>query len=101
MDFEISPKTNDQHLNWYEADEYCKSLGNDWRMPTIDELRLIFESDHDLEEKYYWASNENNYGYGWAISMKYGHIMYDHKRLSQFYVRPVKNLVQILNEKNT
>lgn len=90
----IAPISHDQHLNWYDAVEYCKSLGDDWRLPTTDELVTIFESDNDFEKKYYWASNEDKHGYAWAISMQYGHLMYDNKMLSQFYVRPVKNLIK-------
>ena len=36
---------NLETLNWYQAEEYCKNLNEqgkqDWRMPTIDELRTL------------------------------------------------------------
>ena len=31
-------------MQWQEAVEVCERLGNGWRLPTIDELNLIFDT---------------------------------------------------------
>ena len=48
-------------MSWHEAVEAVKKLGDGWRLPTILELHLIYNSD--LKDKfktddYYWSSSE-------------------------------------------
>ncbi len=31
-------------MNWEEAKKACKNLGNGWRLPSLDELNLIYEN---------------------------------------------------------
>ncbi len=33
----------DRNLTWYEADSWVKSLGGDWRMPTLKELETLYQ----------------------------------------------------------
>lgn len=42
---------------WYDAVEICKSLGDDWRLPTISEMQVI---KHILEDNAYWTCEELN-----------------------------------------
>lgn len=59
--FEISDKsTENDFLRYPEALEYVKSLGEGWRLPTIDELRQIYNSKNDFNKNEYWSSTNSN-----------------------------------------
>lgn len=65
MGLEISPKVGP--MTWYEAQNYCKSLGEGWRLPTIDELRAWLDMGVNLKWDFCWDSFElaDNY---WSSS---------------------------------
>jgi hypothetical protein len=43
MRFEIYENTLPHLTNWYDAVQICSDLGDNWRLPTIEELNLIFD----------------------------------------------------------
>ena len=62
-------------FNWDEAKARVKLLNsqdykgfNDWRLPTKDELNLIYENKEDIggfSSNFYWSSSEYNANYAW------------------------------------
>jgi hypothetical protein len=42
------PFTENCGLRWEEAVESCNNLGDGWRLPTIDELELIFHNKKSI-----------------------------------------------------
>ncbi|MHA1917085.1 MAG: Lcl C-terminal domain-containing protein [Candidatus Ranarchaeia archaeon] len=84
----------DQTMTWKEAIEYAKTLGNGWRLPTIQELfSLVDFSRGNLACKnintyllYYWT---NDMYYTWHVCFNNGNVYYDDKS-SNYYVRCVK-----------
>ena len=70
---------------WGEAAEYCESLGSEWRLPTIDEIKKIKSK---LEDNAYWISEEVNekrakyyaYSYNAAYISGKNHL---------FYIQPI------------
>lgn len=55
LEWEGNPPTN--IMNWYEAMEYAKSLDDGWRLPTIEELKEVYDSKLDGFRSYnYWSS---------------------------------------------
>ena len=52
-----------------EADKVCKKLGNGWRLPSIDELKLIYK----LTQKNN-AGNFSMHRYYWSGTIYYGKI---------------------------
>jgi formylglycine-generating enzyme required for sulfatase activity len=69
MNFEIAPKSTEVQLNWEDAVAYCDSLNIDgesgWRLPMIDELNEIYQSNNDFNKDWYWSSTEGLDGYAW------------------------------------
>jgi hypothetical protein len=82
--------SSDKALTWQEANEYCKSLTltghNDWRLPTIEELKVLINMKYDTtidpvfecKHGWYWSSsayiNSNpnvNWGVGFHVGMVY------------------------------
>jgi len=66
MNFEIAPKEYEIKANWYDAKLYCFSLNIDgktnWRLPSKEELTVIYKSENDFRKTFYWSSIENDGG---------------------------------------
>ena len=98
MNFEISPKSTEIRLNWFDAKLYCFSLNIDgktgWRLPTKDELNQIYESENDYEEWYYWSSTEYDADNAWYQGFDSGaQFNYaNSKILGNAYIRAVRDL---------
>jgi hypothetical protein len=68
MTLEISPKEYGRKLDYDDAKLYCELLTidghNDWRLPTLDELKYIYNSENDFEYSYYWTDTKEMYCFG-------------------------------------
>ena len=63
-------------MNWYEAVKACAALGDGWRLPTQDELNILYENKDKIggfADNFYWSSTENDSDFAWAayFSFKY------------------------------
>jgi hypothetical protein len=96
MNFEIAPKSTEIKATWDAARLYCFSLNIDsktgWRLPTIEELDKIYQSQNDFEKWWYWSSTEDN-GYG-ALTQLYGLWVQagSYKSLDNIHVRAVRTI---------
>jgi hypothetical protein len=82
-------------MNWQEALEACKSLGNDWRLPTIKELEVIDKQLFDIAKSNF---RKDNY---WSSSVERKDVyisftFYSHRRMYnkdnyKCYVRAVRD----------
>jgi len=93
-------------LTWQEAMDYCQELGDDWRLPTIEELilPLIFpcsvtscatnnSTKHNFTAAYYWSSTAyaRNNDYAWLVYVHSGYVNYCLKS-STSYARAVREV---------
>ena len=80
-------------MTWDEAVQKVSELGDGWRLPTITELQLIWESDYKelLKKESYWSSSENGYDVAWEFSFGNGNTYYASKNYN-YYVRAVRTL---------
>ena len=49
-------------MNWEDAKTACEALGDGWRLPTKDELNILFKNKRKIggfAVGYYWSSTEN------------------------------------------
>ena len=109
-DLEIMSEDLDDML-WINATEACKKLGEGWRLPTQDELLLIYQNkekiggfhfgdntywDAQQSNNYsasYWSSTEdvsNDHDWAWSISFNVGSKSCSGKNGAS-YVRAVRN----------
>ncbi len=99
-------------LNWNEAKEYVKELSSggfkDWRLPTISELKEIYEPSKSNKDLFggrvrldpvfaergpysYWSSNTVDSCCALTITFDYGHVSKHHRDFSGSYgVRAVR-----------
>jgi hypothetical protein len=54
------------NMTWVDANKACEKLGEGWRLPTIEELTLIFYNRDKIggffERAYYWSSTDASAG---------------------------------------
>ena len=93
---EVAPIKYPKALKYEDAKLYCFALTIDgktgWRLPTIDELRVIF-STTKAYRNYYWSSTPSieKDGYQQIMFFHDGEVMPDHKSSTNF-VLPVRDL---------
>ena len=90
---------------FHEAVKACTDLGNGWRLPTKDELRLMYDNmdkigafagNWSITENgtsYYWSSTESSsysVGYAWGFDFAYGDASSNHPKWGTGYVRAVR-----------
>jgi hypothetical protein len=91
LEFEVYPKDLGQH-NWEDAKKVCKNLGNGWRLPTREELHLMWlNKDDSFAAAYHWSSSEGNNDNAWFQDFLFGNQTNYYKN-STNYVRPVRDI---------
>ena len=93
LNFEVYPEDLGEH-NWEDAKKICEDLGDGWRLPTREELHLMWlnrESIVSFADGYYWSSSEYNNNYAWGQDFNNGSQYYYNKNNTS-YVRAVRDL---------
>jgi len=80
-------------MTWEEAMEYAKSLGEGWRLPTIEELKYAYNNVQGFQSSYYWSSSTyaQDINDAWGVNFSYGYVNYGSKADS-LYVRCVRDV---------
>jgi formylglycine-generating enzyme required for sulfatase activity len=91
-------------MDWNEAKNACEKLGEGWRLPTKDELDIIYKNraliggfgklQPDYEQTFYWSSSlladgNNNYYYIHLITEFHTTVMDKNEALSVRAVRTI------------
>ena len=90
INIEIHPDKSESKLTWDQAQEYCKSLGEGWRLPTISEMFYLYE-DKIITENFYWSSTESGLSNAWYFYFDYGDAYTNNKSFTN-YVRAVRDI---------
>lgn len=91
--FEVYSKDLGEH-KWEDAKKLCKDLGNGWRLPTREELHLMWLNKESIgcsAAAYYWSSSEGHANYAWGQYF-IGGSQYSFGKNSTYYVRAVRAL---------
>ena len=88
--FELHPVKSNDKLTWDDAVAYAKSLGDDWRLPTIEECFIMY-NNKVITEGLYWSSSENYNDYAWGFNFSNGDASYSYKN-NTYFVRAVRSL---------
>ena len=79
-------------MSWHEAKIACKKLGTGWRLPTKDELYMLYKNREEIggfADNFYWSSTENGASYAWLQNFFYGNQTNSNK-YNYNYVRAVR-----------
>jgi hypothetical protein len=79
-------------MSWHEAIVACKSLGPGWRLPTKDELNMLYENKEEIGGfafNFYWSSTEFDNLTAWRQVFASGTQSTNYK-LYASYVRAVR-----------
>ncbi len=80
-------------MSWHEAIVACKSLGPGWRLPTKDELNMLYENKEEIggfADNYYWGSTEFGNDYAWELFFLDGVQYLSSGKNNTNYVRAVR-----------
>ena len=92
--WEIAEKDFPEKMNWADAKIACKTLSNGWRLPTKEELAIIYQNKDEFkgfDDSGYWSSTEDNYSLAWGQGFKDGKQL-PVKKATCLKVRPVRNV---------
>ena len=67
--FEVAQYDFIEEMNWKDAKAACAKLGKGWRLPTKDELNIMYENKDKIggfAYGYYWSSTEGSNGDAWG-----------------------------------
>jgi len=81
-------------MKWEEAKDYCKKLGDGWRLPTKTELNIMYQNKESIggfDFFYYWSSTEYDNYEAWIHSFGSGY-QSSYGKNSTFYVRAVRDV---------
>jgi hypothetical protein len=80
----------DDLLNWEDAKKKCEKLGIGWRLPTLDEMKIINYNNQFLNLKNaYWSGTEFGKFHSWIFIFQQRN-GYTSNRIYKYYVRAVK-----------
>lgn len=91
---EIAEQDFEEKMNWQDAKFACSSLGKDWRLPSKEELNLLYQNKEKIGRFTgygYWSSTEDDWynNYAWFQSFTAG-VQANYKKDNLYLVRPVR-----------
>jgi hypothetical protein len=90
--FEIAQYNFENKMNWDDAKNACEKLGDGWRLPTINELKKLYESEiimKSMDNGYYWSSNEEGKDNAFLFFKTNGD-QYSYTKSLNYHVRAVR-----------
>ena len=89
-------------MNWEAATKACADLGDGWRLPTKEELNLIYQNKDEIggfANDYYWSSTEYTSDSAWGQYFGNGRQIYGDKygKCNVRAVRAVRKKVKLVD----
>jgi hypothetical protein len=78
--------------NWFDANKYCQELGVGWRLPTKNELEILYKNKDSIKgfsNSGYWSFTEDNSDFAWGQGFSDGKQAIVKKEVC-LNIRPVK-----------
>ena len=91
LEFEVYPEDLGK-FTWNDAKEACEALGEGWRLPTREELHLMWlNKDESFAAANYWSSSEDGNNFAWYQYFYLGNQNFTIKNFT-YYVRAVRDI---------
>ena len=90
--FEVAQYDFPNGMNWKDAKAECAKLGKGWRLPTKDELNVMYKYKDKIggvAANFYWSSTETGNGSAWRQYFNTG-VQYGCFKYFTSYVRAVR-----------
>ena len=88
--FEVDPIMSNDKLKWDDTVAYAKSLGDGWRLPTLEECFIMY-NNKVITEYVYWSSSELNNNSAWSFDFANGDANGNYKN-GTYFVRAVRSI---------
>jgi hypothetical protein len=101
IEIEVYPHDLEKGCTWDEAVDACEELGDGWRLPTQEELLLMWANKKNIGNfvaDYYWSSSESNTENARTQDLNDGDVAVCCK-WDNLLVRPVREVKQKEEEK--
>ncbi len=101
LHFQVAQNDFEDRMNWAEAKLGCDHLGDGWRLPSKNELLLMYKELHqkgigNFIETKYWSSEEDIESYedyvAWTFDFSDGNFYSNAAKNNAFNVRAVRTL---------
>ena len=104
MSIEIASTYNPLPMTWADANEYVKTLGDGWRLPTDVELEALYadkeeffnelfeNADVTFASVSFWTSRESLDDCAWYLNAYNGAMAYGQKKFPYHMVWAVRDL---------
>lgn len=84
-------------MDWHIAKKLCEELGNGWRLPTKNELELIYtdlkqNGNVSFKNDYYWSITESSSLRVWAIHFGEGTLNHGFFKIDSAFVCAVRTI---------
>ena len=91
--FEVYHEDCYDKLNFSDAKEYCKGLGDGWMLPTLKQQLAMYDRKEELglKDTYYWSSTEFGATCAFYLNFNYGDTKYSNENNS-ISVRAVRTI---------
>lgn len=83
-----------EEMMWQEANHWCKSLGEEYELPSRIVLAICFmnpETKQKFKENWYWSSTEFDAFYAWYQNFTMGHV-HNYPKYNNAQVRAVRKV---------
>jgi hypothetical protein len=81
-------------ISWNDGNNACVNLGDGWRLPTIEELKTLYQNRETIgnfKDDSYWSSTKGNVVIAWRLNFDDG-MIYDRDNTdNSAYVRAVRS----------
>ena len=90
--FDVAQYDFIEEMNWKDAKAECAKLGKGWRLPTLNELNVMYKYKDKIggvAANFYWSSTETGNGSAWRQYFNTG-VQYGCFKYFTSYVRAVR-----------
>ena len=93
---QVAPNDFGDEYELYDAEKACEKLGAGWRLPTIEELRIMYKELHMkkkgmFEEGGYWSITKTDKEAAWVFDFNDGDEYESYDSWSKYLVRPIRD----------